>query len=444
MSDDIARRIADENIGLIRFLYTDNGGIVRGKATSAARITERVESGIGHTVAMMAMSMMDELQQVDGMSPVGEVRIKPDISTYTPLPYAPGAAVMLADLVRPDGIEWDGCTRTFLKDAVAELGSEGFAMQAAFEPEFTLGTRDVGQLIPVDDSLCYSSTGFHLAHDYAIDLVDAATSQGLDIEHYYPELGHGQQEVSIHHTDPVRAADNHVLLRETARGVAIRHDLWATFAPKPIPAQAGNGAHLHASLWRDGMNAFADPEDPFGVSGIGYHFIGGIRAHLPALVALTCGSVNSYRRLAPATWSGAWNAYGYDNREAAVRVCSPIGASGSVNLEFKPSDSTGNPYLALGALIHAGLDGIRSKLGAGEPAAVDPAVMSQTERDSLGITPLPASLGEALDALEADELLMNALGPLRSAAYLAVSRSEVAHFAERDATYECYHHFTKF
>ena len=441
MDIDIAQRAADENIGLVRFLYADNGGIIRGKATAAGRIEERIESGIGHTVAMMAMSMMDELQSVPGMGPVGEVRIVPDIGTFTPLPYAPGAAAMLSDQVKPDGTPWDGCTRTFLKEAIAALADEGYELKTAFEPEFTLGTRDPAGLIPLDDSLCYSATGFMLAHDYSIDLVDAAVSQGLDVEHYYPELGPGQQEISIHYTDPLRSADNHVLLRETARGVAVRHGLWATFAPKPLPDQAGNGAHLHASLWRDGSNVFAGPQ---GLSEAGHHFVGGIRAHLPALVALTCGSVNSYRRLAPQTWAGAWNAFGYDNREAAVRVCSPLGAEGSINLELKPSDSTGNPYLALGAFIYAGLDGLRSKLDAGEAVGVDPATLSDADRASLGITQLPSSLGEALDALEADAVLRGALGPLRTTAYLAVKRSEVAHFAEHDLAYELYHHATKF
>lgn len=444
MNIDIEQRVADENIGLVRFLYADHGGIIRGKATAANRIAERVDSGIGHTVAMMAMSMMDELQPVSGMGPVGEVRITPDVSTFTPLPYAPGAAAMLSDLLRPDGTPWEACSRTYLKQAVAALAAEGFEMRAAFEPEFSLGTRDAGQFLPSDDSLCYSSTGFHLAHDYAIDLVDAATSQGLDVEHYYPELGHGQQEISIHHADPLRAADNHVLLRETARGVAIRHGLWASFAPKPNPSQAGNGAHLHASLWRDGENAFGDPDDQNGLSATAYRFIAGIRAHLPALIALTCGSVNSYRRLAPSTWSGAWNAFGFDNREVAVRVCSPLGAAGSVNLELKPSDSTGNPYLALGAFIHAGLDGITSKLDPGEPVSADPAILSDTELGVQGVTRLPATLAEALDALESDELIVGSLGPLRSQAYLAVKRSEVAHFAGHDEPYELYHHFTKF
>jgi glutamine synthetase len=441
MSIDIAQRAADENIGLVRFLYADNGGIIRGKATAASRINERVSSGIGHTVAMMAMSMMDELQPVPGMGPVGEVRIVPDISTFTALPYAPGAAAMLSDLVKPDGTPWETCTRTFLKEAVNALADDGYELKAAFEPEFTLGTRDAAGLVPMDDSLCYSATGFMLAHDYSIDLVDAAVLQGLDVEHYYPELGPGQQEISIHYADSLRAADNHVLLRETARGVALRHGLWATFAPKPLPDQAGNGAHLHASLWRDGANVFAGSS---GLSEIGHHFVGGIRAHLPALVALTCGSVNSYRRLAPSTWAGAWNAFGYDNREAAVRVCSPLGAEGSVNLELKPSDSTANPYLALGAFIHAGLDGLRSKLDPGEPVPVDPATLSESERSARGITQLPSSLGEALDALEADELLTAALGPLRTQAYLAVKRSEVAHFAGHDLPYELYHHATKF
>jgi glutamine synthetase len=385
------------------------------------------------------------------MGPVGEVRIKPDPSTFVVLPYAHGAAAMLADQVNPDGTKWDGCARTFLKDAIALLATHGYELQASFEPEFTLGRvspdtpeGDAGTLIPNDQSLCYSATGFHLAHGYAIDLVTALTKQGLDVEHYYPELGHGQQEVPIRHAGALKAADNHVLLRETARAVALRHGLWATFAPKPLPDQAGNGAHLHASLWKDGVNVFADDCGQYGLSKVGHQFLAGVLAHLPALVALTCGSVNSYRRLAPSTWSGAYTCYGPDNREAAVRVCSPLGQAGSVNLELKPSDSTANPYLALGAFIHTGLDGIRRTLDPGEPLTVDPAVLSDTERLRLNIARLPSSLDSALDALAADSVLMDALGPLRRAAYLAVKRSEAAHFATRDASHECRQHWLKF
>src|SRR6266704_2465940 len=416
--DAVMERTSQEEIRLVRFLYADHGGIIRGKAAGTARLRERMSSGIGHTVAMMAMSMLDGRQPVPGLGSVGESRMLPDTETFVTLPYAPGAGAMLADLVKPDGSPWEACPRTFLKQALAELAGEGYAMQAAFEPEFTVGQREMSpaapsipdRLIPIDDSLCYSSTGFHQGHEFAMELVAAMEAQGLEVEHYYPELGHGQHEISIRHTDALRAADNHVLYRETVRGVAFRHGLWASLAPKPIPDQAGNGTHL------------------------------------PALVGLTCASVNSYRRLAPQMWASAYTCYGVDNREAAIRICSPLrGDPGSsVNLELKPSDSTANPYLALGAFIYAGLDGIRGKLDPGEAVNVDPATLSEAERASSDTHRLPASLNAALDALSADELMMDLLGPLRSTAYLAVKRSEASHFSHStDPYYECFHHFTK-
>jgi glutamine synthetase len=454
----VVERADAEHIALVRFLYADHGGIIRGKAATAAMLPTRLVTGIGHTVAMMAMSMLDHLQPVEGMGPVGEVRIMPDPATFTALPYAPGAGAMVGDLVQPGGEPWDGCSRTFLKQAIAELATQGYALSAAFEPEFTLGRREADpaggpdRLVPLDDSLCYSSTGFQLAHDYTMDLVAALQDQGLQVEHYYPELGHGQHEVTIHHAPALRAADNHLLYRETVRGVAFRRGLWASLAPKPIPDQAGNGAHLHISLTdlapdgRPGEQAvFYDADDPYQLSATGYHFIGGLLAHLPGLVALTCGSVNSYRRLAPQMWSSAFTVYGMDNREAAVRICSPMlgDAAGTVNLELKPSDSSANPYLALGAVIHAGLDGIRRKLDPGAAVNVDPATLTDGERLALGVHRLPASLDEALNALAADDLLMEVLGPLRRRAYLAVKRSEAAEFAGADVAWECFQHFTK-
>jgi glutamine synthetase len=453
----VADRAQSEGISLVRFFYADHGGIIRGKAAAAAVLPSRMTTGIGHTVAMMAMSMLDHLQPVAGLGPVGEVRIMPDPATFVLLPYAPGAAAMLADLVQPDGTPWDACARTYLKQAIAELAGQGYTATAAFEPEFTLGHREASpdggpdRLVPADDSLCYSATGFHLAHDYAIELHQALQAQGMQVENYYPELGHGQQEMSVRHAGALRAADSHVLYRETVRGIAFRRGMWASLAPKPIADQAGNGCHLHLSLreagpdGRPGEPVFYDAADRYRLSATGYHFIGGLLAHLPALVALTCGSVNSYRRLAPQMWSSAYTTYGMDNREAAVRICSPMrdDPAGSVNLELKPSDSSANPYLALGASIHAGLDGIRRKLDPGEAVNVDPATLTDTQRLAAGARRLPASLAEALDALAADDLLMTSLGDLRSRAYLTVKRSEVAAFAGTDPAYECFEHFTK-
>jgi glutamine synthetase len=458
-ADRVVAAAEAADLALVRFLYVDHGGVVRGKSVSRARLAERIAAGIGLTVAMQAMSMLDELQPVEEMGPVGEVRLVPDPATFAVLPYAPGAGAMTADLLRLDGRPWEACPRSFLKQAVATLASEGFALVAAFEPEFTLGRREPDpdgggdRLVPLDESLCFSTTGFGAAHDYTVALVRALEAQGLEVEQYYPELGHGQQELSIRHAPALRAADNQVAYRETVRGVAWRQGLWATLAPKPLPDQAGNGAHLHLSLWEagadgrpGGRNVLYDPDDRYGISALGYHFVAGVLAHLPALLALTCGSVNSYRRLVPQSWASAYACYGPDNREAAVRIPSRLrGADeASCNLELKPSDATGNPYLALGAVIHAGLDGIRNKLDPGRPVEVDPAALSSSTRRRRGIQRLPDSLPAALDALERDDLLMAALGPVRAGAYLAVKRSEAAAFAASDADFECRQHLLNY
>jgi glutamine synthetase len=298
------------DLALVRFLYVDHAGVVRGKAVSRARLAERMAAGIGLTVAMQAMSMLDELQPVDGMGPAGEIRLVPDPATFAVLPYAPGAGAMAADLVRLDGQPWEACPRSFLKQAEATLAAEGIALVAAYEPEFTLGRRepDPGgggeRLVPVDESLCFSTTGFGQAHDYAVELVRALEAQGLEVEQYYPELGHGQQELSIRHAPALRAADNQVAYRETVRGVAWRQGLWASLAPKPLPDQAGNGAHLHLSLWEakpdgqpGGRNLLYDPDDRYGLSSLGYHFVAGVLA--------TCRRCS--RSPAPAsTATGAW------------------------------------------------------------------------------------------------------------------------------------------
>src|SRR6266498_2821565 len=175
----VVQRAEAEGLELIRFLYVDHGGVVRGKATSRSRLAERLTTGIGLTLAMQAMTMLDELQVVDGMGPVGEIRLLPD---------PPGAGAMVADMIKLDGQPWEACPRSFLKDAIAALAGEGYALVAAFEPEFTLGRREpappdepggLDRLVPVDQSLCFSTTGFGAAHDYAVELVRALEAQGM-------------------------------------------------------------------------------------------------------------------------------------------------------------------------------------------------------------------------------------------------------------------------
>ncbi len=279
-------------------------------------------------------------------------------------------------------------------------------------------------------------------------ILAALEAQGLEIDQYYPELGHGQQELPIRHAPALAAADRQVLYRETVRNVAYQHGMYASLAPKPFPDQAGNGAHVHFSLWdQDGKtNLMFDPGDRYGFSQLGYHFIAGVLEHLPALLALTCPSYNSYRRLQPHFWSSAYTAWGPDNREGAVRLPSQFRSdrAASTNAELKAADSSANPYLSLGGLLAAGLDGVRRKLAPGDATLIDPGNYSDAERERLGIRRFPSNLKEALDNLENDPVLMDALGPLLAKSFLAVKRLEWQSFSQADEAYEIKRHFWVF
>ncbi|HXJ79042.1 MAG TPA: glutamine synthetase family protein [Candidatus Methylomirabilis sp.] len=444
----ILGRCKSEHVQLVRFLYCGNDSVIRGKACHTRFLDSYLRSGIGLTVAMQSFNMLDQLAPDGAFGPVGEIRLVPDPETFTVLPYAPKSGRLLCDMLTLEGTPWDACPRSFLKRMIERARRAGMTLKATFENEFTLARREDGQYVPVDRSPCFSTIGMDSTAPVMIEIIEALMAQRVYPEQYYAELGPGQQELPVRFADALTAADNQITLRETARGVALRHGLLASFAPKPFPDQAGNGSHIHWSLWRikDGGNHFHDPAGRYGLSAAGYAFIGGVLAHLPALVALTAPSVNSYRRLQPRFWSSAYTAWGPDNREAAVRV--PSKRRGlemeSTNLELKPCDPSNNPYLALGGLLAAGLDGMERSLDPGEPTLVDPDTLSDTERERRGIRRLPASLAEALAALERDEVLRAALGETLAKEYLTVKRSEVRGFEGKDVAFEIDQHFYKY
>jgi glutamine synthetase len=437
------------DVRLVRFLWTDNGGVTRGKTTHVDALAGRLADGIGLVVAMQAFTMLDQLATVEGMGPVGEIRLMPDPETFTVLPYAPHAAAMTVDMRELDGAPWAACPRSFLKRQIEACAAAGFAIRATFECEFTLATRGAdGGYAPIDESPCYSTTGMTTAAAVVDDIVAALEAQRIEVEQYHPELGHGQQELSVRHAPALAAADRQVFYRETVRGVAYRHGLYASLAPKPFPNQAGNGAHIHFSLWDPAgqRNLTHDPRDPHGLSLLARQFVAGVLDHLPALLALTCPTYNSYHRLQPHVWSSAYTAWGPDNREGAIRVPSPFRSdrAGSTNAELKASDPSSNPYLALGGLLASGLDGVRRRLALGEPTMVDPGNLSEEERAARGIRRFPTTLAQALDNLEGDRVLLEALGPLLAGAFLAVKRLEWQSFSQADEGFEQRHHFWKF
>jgi glutamine synthetase len=443
---DIVRTARERDLRLVRFLWCGNDGTVRTKATALGGLEARLRSGIGVTVGMEAMNSLDQLQPVEGMGAVGELRIVPDPETFRILPYAPRSAAVLTDQIGLDGDPAPVCQRSFLKRMEAALAARGAVLRGGFENEFTLAQLVEGEWRPVDSSLCYSTIGMTASQDYVDELLEALQLQDIPVDQYHTELGPGQQELTTGHAAALRAADVQILTRETIRGVAAVRGLAASLAPKPWPDAAGNGCHIHFSLWDgDGTrNRMYSPDAP--LSDEGRAFTAGLLAHLPGLCGLTAPSFNSYRRISPQTWSGAYTCWGFDNREAPLRVPSVFRGmeEDSTNVELKAADASCNPYLALGGIIAAGLDGIERGLELPDPVDVDPATLSDEERDARGIARLPQTQAEALDAVEADLVLGRALGETLLRSYLAVRRSEWETYSAEDEAFEHQGHFLKY
>jgi glutamine synthetase len=407
----------------VRFVFVDHGGIPKSKAVHRDGFERRVRAGVGLAKGVLALDPSGMLHPESGLSPVWECRLVPDLSTLTPLPFARGQAIVACDMTEPDATTpWEGCPRSALKRVLGRLAERGCRSVASYEAEFYVWGPDG----PLDRSPYAASFALTAAAEFVAELAETLEEMGIRPEQCHAEVGHGNLELSVGEAEALAAADRRVMVLEAIRGVAHGMGLQTTMAPKPYLDQAGNGHHLHVSLYalEDDSPVLFDASGKLSAAGSG--FVGGLLEHLPAVMAFTAPSPNSYQRLAPGMWSSAYASYGPDNREAAVRLTSPVAGaeSATANVEFKPMDVTANPYLALAAVLAAGMDGVERDLDPGEPATVDPATLSDEERASRGIYPLPASLDEALDALEGNEVLIRALGEPLVRTHLAVGRAQ--------------------
>jgi len=417
------RLVKESNVELTRFLYVDNDGVIRGHATTTGELEGDLESGHNYSAAMPFFSALDELGPETQFGCVGEFSAVPDLDTFKILPYVPNAASLICDFVTKDTHQPTGiCARSILKEF---LSRTGFNFKVSFENEFYLLKRDDhGCLVPYDQSLCFSTNGMNESHQIILDTIRALQEQGIGVEKHHPEYGPGQHEIVCKYDDALKACDNQVIFRETARGVARNHGVVASFMPKPFQNLAGSGAHIHLSLWKDGQNLFYDRAGQFYLSDTARCFIGGILNHIRALCAFTASTVTSYKRLVPHNWASAYGCYGPDNREAAVRVVA--GSKGKAerftNLEFKPIDGACNPYLALAAVLAAGMDGLQRKTDPGAAVLVDPESLGAAERKARGICRLPETLGEAIEALKEDQLFEELLGEVMFSEYIKLKR----------------------
>jgi glutamine synthetase len=426
-NEALKKTLTDASIKFVRILWCDNANVIRAKAAHIDYLDDCIKNGVGITMAQQALPVMyDSVIPESGLGPVGEVRLMPDWSTMTLLPYAEGHAQVLSDMVVSEtGKVWAHCPRGFLRKQVQKLEEQGLAIQAAFENEFFLLRRTVdGTLEPADETVFSATASMNQNRAFINDLTDALIAQSVAVEGYHPESGPGQQELNIRYVEAMRSADQQIIYRETVRGVANRHGLIGSFLPKIFEDKAGSGCHLNFSLWRKGENISGDPKQSSGISSEAGAFVAGVLEHLPALCAITIPSINSYRRIQPHFWAGAFRAWGTQNREAAVRICKNPEGTRANRFEYKVSDASSNPYIALGAMIAAGLDGLQRSLKLPEEVTLDPGLIPEADRHARGIDPLPHNLGEAINALRKDDVLLQVLGEALSTSFIAVRQTE--------------------
>ncbi|MFH7333796.1 glutamine synthetase family protein [Streptomyces sp. KHY 26] len=412
-----------DSSALVFVATCDLAGQVRGRAVPSPDEPSALRTGTGWVPADLAITSFGPIAPDNVFGSVGDLRLIPDATTRVDIPAdegRPGLRLYLADQTTPDGEPWPCCPRTFLRDALRELRERtGLVVTASVEHEFTLEGLPSGPP--------FSLQRLRDAEPFGSDLVHLLDQAGLEPETWLPEFGDGQFEITLRPSDALVAADRAVLLRELVRDLARRRGLRATFAPMTDPEGAGNGVHIHLSLRdADGRPVLHDPGRPGALSECGARFAAGILRHAAALTAWTAPSPVSFLRLAPHRWSAGGVFLAERNREALLRICPTTRIAGAdpatqFNLEYRAADATANPWLALGALVRAGLEGLTRDYG-------EPTVWPEDaeETDLSNVPALPGSLQEALAALEEDEVVRSWFDPRLPATQLSVKRHELA------------------
>jgi glutamine synthetase len=354
--------------------------------------------------------------------------LKPDRATFRILPYddeGGRVARVICDIYNPDGTSFAGCTRQALKRQIAKARALGYQMMAGCEAEFfifqldadgdpTTHTHDQGgyfDLTPVDR-----------AEEIRRLIIKDLASMGLEVEAGHHEVAPGQHEIDFQYAEALETADNLGTFRFVVRNVAYRHGFLATFMPKPIFGQNGSGMHTHQSLFKDGKNAFHNPKGTWELSDVALRYIAGLLEHASGFCAVTNPLVNSYKRLVPGFEAPTNIAWSMRNRSPLIRI--PDRRGEGTRCELRMPDPSANPYLALAVQLAAGLDGLERKLTPPDPVDKNIFEMSFRERRKYRIDELPRDLHEALNMIEKDPVVQDALGPHIYKRFVEAKREE--------------------
>jgi glutamine synthetase len=426
--DELKEALQRDGIEFIFAMFVDLHGKPCAKLVPASAIDQLLSDGAGF--AGYAAGAMGQQPS----SP--DIIARPDISSYMAAPWQPGLAIVQCDPTC-EGEPWPYAPRVILRRQLELLESAGYSMKVGAEAEYFLVRRADDGSISVADPLdvaampCYDARALSRMYDHLTSVSRCMNTLGWSNYANDHEDANGQFEQNFQYSDPLTTADRVIVFRYLVHSLASQAGMLATFMPKPFTNLTGNGLHMHLSLWdRDDRSLFDDTEDArgLGMSELAYQFVGGLLEHAQALTAVTCPTVNSYKRLASpapdsgAAWSPVFATYGGNDRTHMLRI------PDAGRVENRLVDGSANPYLAMTAQIAAGMDGIERSLDPGEPSELDLLRLTPKEIAAHGLVAMPPTLGHALDYLEDDPVLRTGLGKTSEGDYLdyfvATKRSE--------------------
>ncbi len=439
-TQDLLKRLDEDQVKFISLQFTDVTGAVKSVDMPVYRMQEALEDGVWF-----------DGSSVEGFARIQEsdMRLLIDPETYALLPWTPPElrrARVFCDILSPDGSPFAGDPRGVLKRVLAKLEERGWVFNVGPEPEFFLFRRNGPTNIhpvPHDVGSYFDFSANDEAVRVRTELMDALAMMGLEVEVGHHEVALGQHEIDFRFADALRSADHILTLKYTVKAIAAQHGLVASFMPKPIFGINGSGMHCHQSLFdTKGENLFFDANDEFKLSRLAHGFIAGQLLHARSLAAVVAPTVNSYKRLVPGYEAPVYIGWAQINRSALIRIPRHTpGRDKSVRAELRFPDPSANPYLALAAMLAAGLDGIDKGLVAPAPLNnVNIYHLTPEERAERGIGELPGSLAEALRDLETDAVVQEALGPVMFDSFWRAKWAEVEEYRTRVTDWEVEHY----
>ena len=427
MASDLIARAREDGVCFIRLQFTDILGMIKRVTIPVGRLAEALEEGIWF-----------DGSSIEGFARIFEsdMVLVPDPSTYRVLPWSAAErrrARLICDAHVPDGRPSPTAPRVVLRRILARAAERGYVCNFGPELEFFLFKRDgehdrehPTRPVPHDVGSYFDFSPRDEAQKVRSEIILALEGMGMQVEMSHHECAIGQHEIDFRYADALTSADNAVTFKYIVRAMAATHGIYASFMPKPIFGIAGSGMHTHQSLFDvEGHNLFYDPKDEYQLSRLAYNFIAGQMAHARAVAAVAAPTVNSYKRLTPGYEAPVYICWAHLNRSALIRVPGHGAKQNfAARIELRCPDPSANPYLAFTAMLAAGLDGIERDLTPPPPVNEDVYDFNERDLSERAIGVLPGTLAEALDALEQDEVICEALGPAVLEAFLRAKRAE--------------------